>query len=306
MAPRKRMSALHVNDFREALAAAEEAEAEAAAAEARAVAVSARALAITLRRQAEIARQQVGGKTGREATDSDTEFNDSKSNAGGDAEDMAEIDGAEGGAEELTGGEVTAAEVGGTGAGDGKGDTEKAAAADVSSAAASRSRRRWLQRMSWRPIVATAAIVLTVALLAITGGMVWQDRRMSQLQQRSAEFAATARQGVVTLMSLDFNHAKDDVQRIIDNSTGNFKKNFQATADDFIKGAQGAKAVSKATVDATAVESMDDNSAVVLVAASTTVANSAGVKDEPRSWRLSVTVTRDGKQLKIANVEFVP
>ena len=54
-------------------------------------------------------------------------------------------------------------------------------------------------------------------------------------QQRRAEFEAAARQGVVTLMSLDYNKAKEDVQRIIDNSTGEFKKDFQNHAEDFVK-----------------------------------------------------------------------
>ncbi|WP_293329567.1 hypothetical protein [Mycobacterium sp.] len=154
--------------------------------------------------------------------------------------------------------------------------------------------------------MATTMIVLSIALLGASGYMIALDRRISQQRQRSAEFAAAARQGVVSLMSLDFTHAKDDVQRIIDNSTGDFKKNFQATADDFAKGAQDAKAVSNATVNATAVESMSDNSAVVLVAVKTTVTNISGANNEPRSWRLSVTVARDGGQLKIAKVDFVP
>jgi Mce-associated membrane protein len=37
------------------------------------------------------------------------------------------------------------------------------------------------------------------------------------------------------------------------------------------------------------VESMADNSAVVLVTATTTVTNTAGADQEPRSWRLRST-----------------
>ena len=39
-------------------------------------------------------------------------------------------------------------------------------------------------------------------------------------------------------MSLDYNKAKEDVQRIIDNSTGAFKDDFKNPADDFVKVAQ--------------------------------------------------------------------
>ena len=56
----------------------------------------------------------------------------------------------------------------------------------------------------------------------------------------------------------------------------------------------------------TGVESMTDDSAVVLVSATSRVTNSAGAKQEPRSWRLSVNLERIGDQIKMSKVEFVP
>jgi Mce-associated membrane protein len=144
------------------------------------------------------------------------------------------------------------------------------------------------------------------ALLAGCGYMYWYHRQAQEEQQRRAEYAAAARQGVVTLMSLDYNKAKEDVQRIIDNSTGQFKTDFQKTADDFIKVATESKAVTETNVTATAVESMTDDTATVLVAASSRVTNAAGAKQEPRAWRLSVNLAREGGQIKLAKVEFVP
>ena len=136
--------------------------------------------------------------------------------------------------------------------------------------------------------------------------MYWYHRQVQAEQQRRAEFAAAARQGVVTLMSLDYTKAKEDVQRIIDNSTGQFKTDFQNTADDFVKVATDSKAVTETSVTATAVESMTDDTATVIVAATSRVTNAAGAKQEPRAWRLSVNLARDGGQMKLAKVEFVP
>jgi Mce-associated membrane protein len=51
---------------------------------------------------------------------------------------------------------------------------------------------------------------------------------------------------------------------------------------------------------------MTDDSAVVLVASTSEVSNSAGAKQNPRSYRLLVTITRDGDQLKMSKVEFAP
>ena len=141
---------------------------------------------------------------------------------------------------------------------------------------------------------------------AALGAARWTGKVVAAEQQRRAEYAAAGRQSVVTLMSLDFNKAKEDVQRIIDNSTGQFRDDFKNQADDFIKVAQESKVVTEVTVNATAVESMSDDSAVVLVSASSRVTNSAGAKQEPRSWRLSVNLQRDGGQIKMSKVEFVP
>jgi Mce-associated membrane protein len=167
------------------------------------------------------------------------------------------------------------------------------------------SKRGRLGRPSWRAVAMWGAIIGTVVLLATSGYIVWQHHDRIRENQRTAEFAAAARQGVVTLMSLNFNTAKDDVARIVDNSTGGFRKDLESAAAEFTKMTQDSKAITEANVSATAVQSMMDNQAVVLVTASSTIADAAGAKEAPRSWRLRVTVARDGGQVKMSKVEFL-
>jgi len=157
-------------------------------------------------------------------------------------------------------------------------------------------------------VAAGLAIIVILGALGGSGYMIEQHRDAVRQHQREAEFAAAARQGVVTLTSLDFNDAKQGVQRIVDNSTGSFKDDFVKMADDFTKVVEKSKVVSQGTVAATAVErdSMTNDSAVVLVASTSEVTNAAGAKQDPRNYRLIVTVARDGGQLKISKVEFVP
>ena len=107
-------------------------------------------------------------------------------------------------------------------------------------------------------------------------------------------------------MSLDFTSVDEDVQRILDNSTGDFREEFEAQAKDFATVAKESKVVTEATATAAAVESMTDSDAVVLVTATSTVSNTAGAQQEPRSWRLAVSLTRDGDQIKMSKVEFAP
>jgi Mce-associated membrane protein len=143
------------------------------------------------------------------------------------------------------------------------------------------------------------------ALVAASGYMVWQHRAAQQEQQQRAEYVAAARQGVVTLMSLDHTKAQDDVQRIIDNTTGQFKEDFEAQRDAFAQVAQDSKVVTEVTVNVVAVKEMTDDTAAVLVSATSRVTNAAGANQDPRPWRLMVDLVREGDQIKMSKVEFV-
>lgn len=158
----------------------------------------------------------------------------------------------------------------------------------------------------WRRLAALAVVLSSCALLVMSAWMIRQHQHAQADQRHRAEFVAVARQVVVTLMSIDYNDAEGSVQRIVDNSTGPFRTEFQGAADDFVKVSKDAKVTTKATVNAAAVESMTPDSAVVLVAASSTVTNAAGAEEAPRRWRLTVDLQREGDQIKMSKVEFVP
>jgi Mce-associated membrane protein len=250
---------------------AAEAEAEAAEAEALAAAARARARAIRLRREAESAAAEKAAAESAAATEvvAEPAADDSAVSEQAAADDQA-------GADDL-------------------GTAERES---------SPSKRR--SGLVAKIVAMTLASLLTLALLAFSGWTIAQHRKAEEQNRMNAEYAAAGRQAVVTLMSLDFNKAQDDVKRIIDNATGDFKKDFENQAQDFVKVAQDSKVVTDVTVTATAVESMDKDKAVVLVAATSRVTNSAGAKAEPRAWRLSVDLQREGDHIKMSKVEFVP
>jgi len=166
-------------------------------------------------------------------------------------------------------------------------------------------RPRWLRGPGRKSIAAGASIVLASASLAASGYMVWQHRTTVHKQRLAAEFAAAARQRVTALMSIDPNHARDDFQRIIDGSTGDFKSQLSVMSGLMVKQAEESKVSSKATVDAVAVESLSDDSAVVLVAAKSDITNADNTKRPPVVWRISVGLTRDDGQLKMSKVDFL-
>lgn len=165
--------------------------------------------------------------------------------------------------------------------------------------------RRW-RRPRRRTVLFGIAILCVAVQLGLGVLMVRHHREVMHEQQLAGEFTVAARQVVVTLMSIDAANAKDDAQRIIDSSTGQFRDEFQNAAEAFVKTAQQAKVSTTTTVQEAVVDSMTDDTAVVLVAARSTVTNAAGAQEEPRTWRLSVHLVREDGQLKMSTMEFIP
>ncbi len=264
----------------DAIALAEQAEAEAAEAEALAAAARARARAIKLRREAQA---EAEAEADKDAKDTTTVVEA--------ADDTAEAPETPEPSEESERSEPS---------------EEPEPPAGSTESTRQRLRVPGLSGLSGLSrVLAAAAILAICGLLGASGWMLWHHHTVLAERQRSAAYVAAARQGVVNLTSLDFNKAKEDVQRVLDSATGEFRDDFQRRADDFASVVKDSKAVTQGSVTASAVESMSKDSAVVLVLANERVTNSAGAKDDPRAFRFRVSVVRDGDQLKISKVEFV-
>jgi Mce-associated membrane protein len=276
------------------LALIAEAEAEAAEAEALAAAARARARAARLRRevqaQDEAEAEAETVETTEEAPDAGEDATDTD-DTDEDVTDAAETDSDEAEAEAETEEEEEVSD-----------ETPEDPESESKPARSRRRVRLPPLSVTWK----AAVIILICAFVGASGYMVWQRNETTERNQRTANFIAGARQGVVNMFSLDFNRSKEDVQRVIDSSTGQFRDDLQQRAKDFTTVVEQSKVVTQGTVNAAAVQSIDGNSALVLVAASSQITNAAGAKDERRNWRLKVTVTDDGGQYKMSKLEFVP
>ncbi|MCZ8378697.1 hypothetical protein O6P37_07500 [Mycobacterium sp. CPCC 205372] len=271
---------------------AEEAEAEAAEAEAAVAAARARARALRLRRQAQEVEAFAVEPVDEPAAADDDEIvsvpDEGETPAAGTAaaNDAAAAD------------DDTAAE-----------DEPVDIDAPAEDVAETRSRRRLhvgVPLPTWKGVALFLAVLCTFALLAASGYMIREHRQAERDAQLAAEYTAAGRQAVVTLMSLDFNKAEEGVQRIIDNSTGKFREDFQQQAETFAQVAQDSKVITEVTVNSAAVTTMSEDTANVIVSATSRVTNAAGANKDPRGWRLSVDLERDGDQVKMSRVEFVP
>ena len=186
-------------------------------------------------------------------------------------------------------------------------DAESRAETDVEAVEAVEAEPPTAPQSPRRLIGAVIAALTTVAFLAATGYMLFTHQEKNRQRQQIAEYAAAARQGVINLMSIDYATADESVKRVIDGSTGRFRANFEETADDFVKALKDEKIVTKATVNDAAVESLTGDSAVVLISATSRREGQQAPKDqqEPRLWRIVLTLQRDGGQIKMSGVEFV-
>lgn len=162
--------------------------------------------------------------------------------------------------------------------------------------------RRWIAQS----VGLSVAALLTGVALTLTGLMLWQHAKAGAQREQDRRFVDAARDGVVALLSIDYNHARADVQRVLDLSTGQFHDDFGHSADDFVRTAEESKAITAGKVNAAALDAVDGDRARVLISAISVVSNAKGAKDDARPFRMSVTVTRDGDTCKMSDVEFVP
>ena len=117
----------------------------------------------------------------------------------------------------------------------------------VTTAPPSRPRRRTTRSSRGRSIriAQTAglalAVLLTAGALTLTVLMVVQHGKVAAQRSSDRRFVDAARDGVVALLSIDHTHARADVQRVLDLSTGQFHDDFARSADDFVKTAEDSR-----------------------------------------------------------------
>jgi Mce-associated membrane protein len=166
------------------------------------------------------------------------------------------------------------------------------------------------RRSRWRPSELTAgAIAVALALLAVTalaGWLGWQTVQARDEQQHRAALLQVGRQAAIDLTSIDYTTVDGDVQRVLDASIGSFHDEFQRNAKAFADVVRQAQTKSQGSVTEAGVESISGDGAQILVTASVKT-SSAGVPEQnPRIWRMRITVSQTPGGAKVSSVGFVP
>jgi Mce-associated membrane protein len=162
------------------------------------------------------------------------------------------------------------------------------------------------QPMSHARQATMVGLVTVVALAALTGWLGFRAYQSHQAQQQRELFVQVGRQGALNLSTVDWQHADTDVQRILDSATGAFYDDFSKRQQPFIEVVKKAQARSVGTINEAGLESMSGDEAQVLVAVSVSTTNLGAAQQEPRAWRMRVSVQKVGGDAKVSNVAFVP
>jgi Mce-associated membrane protein len=128
-------------------------------------------------------------------------------------------------------------------------------------------------------------------------------------EERVQEFADIRRAArAETLAFLTVDHTKMDIltARVLDGATGTFKKQYQASLKSLKESATSQESISKGRINEIGLSEVDSDSASVFVAAGSKVQNKGTKgKVEDRSWRIKLTMAKEGSRWLVSNLEFV-
>jgi Mce-associated membrane protein len=160
--------------------------------------------------------------------------------------------------------------------------------------------------MSHLRLATIAGLVVVLALAGLTGWTGYRGYKAYQGEKQRELFLQVGRQGAINLTTIDWEHAEADVQRVLDSATGTFYDDFQNRSAPFVEVVKQAQSKSVGTISEAGLESASNDEAKVLVAVTVNTSNLGAPQQEPRAWRMRLTVTKVGDDAKVSNVEFVP
>ncbi len=155
------------------------------------------------------------------------------------------------------------------------------------------------------PIAVSVAII--VALVGLGG---WLGFRVYQDHQEQAQrnlYLQVARQTAINLTTINYTEVDADIKRVLDSATGAFHDEFQNRSQPFVEVVKKVQSKTEGTIAEAGLLSYTKDKAQVLVAIAVKTSMAGAPADqEPRRWRMRLTVDKTGDGAKVSNVEFVP
>lgn len=152
------------------------------------------------------------------------------------------------------------------------------------------------------PVTAMVSTVLVAAIVAACAFMV--ARHVSDVRTTSRDAAAlgSVRAFMVEYTSLDPFHANDYADRVLDDATGDFAKQFKERMNEIVIRVARAEPTTGAVAEAGVQRWNDNGSADILVATTTSTKAPDGKSTIESGDRWVVTTIEEGQQWKISNL----
>ena len=157
-----------------------------------------------------------------------------------------------------------------------------------------------------RWLAGALALVLVGLLVAIGLVVRSQGSTDEELTGAHREVARAARTEALAFLTVDHTDMEPLIEAVLAGATGDFKEQYESQRDKLTREAVRTEATSTAEVVALGVGELDDDSAVVLLAANSTVANKrTGNEGQVRYYRLRLDLVREGDLWLTSDVRFV-
>lgn len=159
-------------------------------------------------------------------------------------------------------------------------------------------------RQRWAVSLLTVALLGTLAA-GVVFGRQWYDQRQLDTARRQA--LAAARQETVDFVSISAATIDEDLKRIADGATGDFRDEFTRDMPQVRAAVVENKVQANGTVLRAALVSVSTRVAVVLVALDATVKNTNAPDGRLSHYRIQVSLNRDGGSGRwlVSQLQFV-
>lgn len=163
----------------------------------------------------------------------------------------------------------------------------------------SRTSKRFPLILAWG-----LSVLLLIALAATTIAVVALRKQDAESAERTAAMKA-ARQMGLDFTTYDYQTWDADSKRVLDDSTGQFKQEFQAGIATVKADVATNKATSKGDVKEAAVVSNDKDSAQVLLIVNAVVTNTTAADGVERRYRIKLDMVREKNSWLTADLQVV-
>lgn len=149
-------------------------------------------------------------------------------------------------------------------------------------------------------------LVLLALLVATALAVVGREEVDDELTAAQHDVAGAARAEALAFLTVDHRDMDPLIDAVLDGATGDFAEQYASQRETLTREAVRTGATSTPEVVALGVGDQDDDSATVLVAANSTVANNAtGVEGQVRYYRLRLELVREDGRWLTDDLRFV-